>query len=546
MIKTCRRCDSQFEITKEDLKLIDKFEVGPYDLCFDCDQKRRLSFRNERNLFVRKCDGTGEKIVSIYSEDKPYKVFKSEYWYGDKWNPLDYGMPFDFKRTFFEQYRELNLKVPRIALVNLKSENSDFCNMAVGNKNCYLVFGGDFNQDCLYITLGMHNRDSMDIDYSDDNELAYMMDNSVSCYGCQFVWDSKNCNGCFFTSNCIGCTECIFCVNLRNKSYCIENKQYTKEEYLEKKKKILDGSYLQQRKNREKFLSMRDKAVTKFAHVISDENCTGDYIKNSKNCHNAFDVSYCEDVKDAIFANRSKDLFRVSLIGEGTELVFNGIAILGCQQVRFSYFVMESSNIDYSEQIISSHNLFGCNGMHAKEYCIFNKQYKKEEYFALRGKIIEHMKHTGEWGKFFPKEFSCFQYNESTAMRYFPLNRKQAEHEGFSWKVEETKSFQPQKVLIPDNIRDVQDSILQEILACGTCGKNFKVISQELSFYRKNGIPIPHMCPDCRQKERISLRNPPRLFEANCSQCGVRLVTTFDPRMKRELMCEKCFQKVIY
>ena len=33
----------------------------------------------------------------------------------------------------------------------------------------------------------------------------------------------------------------------------------------------------------------------------------------------------------------------------------------------------------------------------------------------LRDKIIEHMKKTREWGQFFPKEHSCFSYNESTA-----------------------------------------------------------------------------------------------------------------------------------
>jgi hypothetical protein len=55
-------------------------------------------------------------------------------------------------------------------------------------------------------------------------------------------------------------------------------------------------------------------------------------------------------------------------------------------------------------------NCFGCVGIKKKEYCIFNKQYTKEEYERLREKLIEHMKDTGEWGEFFPVELSaCLQ-----------------------------------------------------------------------------------------------------------------------------------------
>ena len=39
-------------------------------------------------------------------------------------------------------------------------------------------------------------------------------------------------------------------------------------------------------------------------------------------------------------------------------------------------------------------NLFGCVGLKNKHYCIFNKQYTKDEYEALVPKIIEHMKKT--------------------------------------------------------------------------------------------------------------------------------------------------------
>jgi Zn ribbon nucleic-acid-binding protein len=59
-------------------------------LCPDCRQQRRLAFRNERNLYKRKCDATGKNIISIYSPDKNIKVYNQDFWWSDKWNTMDY------------------------------------------------------------------------------------------------------------------------------------------------------------------------------------------------------------------------------------------------------------------------------------------------------------------------------------------------------------------------------------------------------------------------------------------------------------------------
>jgi hypothetical protein len=522
MQKTCRQCKSSFAIPKEDLNLYKKFETDPQDLCFDCDQKQRLCFRNERVLYNRKCDATGKNIISIYAPDSPYIVYDNEYWYGDKWDAMDYGRDFDFNRPFFEQFKELQLAVPRSPLINVQSENSDYCNMCVGNKNCYLIFGGDFNEDCLYGTLCMHNRDSLDIDYS------------------------KGCINCHFISDCVACNDCIFCVNLANKSFCIDNIQLTKEEYQKRKKEILNGSYRKQLENWQKFLKMRSGRVARYSHTLTCENCTGDYLKNCKNCQNAFDVSNSEDVRNCIFAEKAKDCFNVSLVGHESELVFNSIAIIGVSNVKFSYYIFGGANIEYSEQIISGQDLFGCEGLQHKKYCIFNKQYSKEEYFRMRAGIVEHMKKTGERGKFFPHDLSCFGHNEATGMRYYPLTKEQALKEGFKWKDEDPKNYKSQTYVIPDNIRDVSASITEETLACESCKKNFKIIAKELEFYRKQNIPVPHNCSDCRQVERFALRTPCKIYDRKCAKCSKEIKTTYAPGRQETVYCEQCYLKEVY
>ena len=81
--KVCKKCSSNFDITDFDLEFYkkvspkfnwEKFQIPAPTFCPDCRQQRRLSFRNERNLYKRKCDATEKEIISIYSPDKKYLI----------------------------------------------------------------------------------------------------------------------------------------------------------------------------------------------------------------------------------------------------------------------------------------------------------------------------------------------------------------------------------------------------------------------------------------------------------------------------------------
>ena len=108
--------------------------IPPPKLCPDCRLQRRVAWRNERFMYKRKCDATGKDIISMYPPDSPFKIYEQSVWWGDSWNALDYGRDFDFNRPFFEQSRELQLEVPRLALVNKNSKNSQFTNHSADNK----------------------------------------------------------------------------------------------------------------------------------------------------------------------------------------------------------------------------------------------------------------------------------------------------------------------------------------------------------------------------------------------------------------------------
>jgi len=545
--KICLNCKNKFEITPEEKDLYKKFDVPEEELCFKCSQTQRLAYRNERNLYSRKCDFSGEQIISAYSSDKPFKVYKSDIWYSDKWDPMEYGRDFDFSRPFFEQFYELQLAVPRLALLNVNNENSEYCNFTVGNKNCYLVFGGDYNTDVMYGTLCINNKDSLDLDYSNKNELSYFLNDSIGCYGCIYTFDSKNCNNCAFISDCTACNDCILCTNLVNKSYCIFNEQHTKEEYLKMKDEILTGGFIQLNRIFIEFKKILSQRIVKSQHMLSSENCSGDYLKNSKNCINCFDVSDSQDLRNIIFASKSKDCFNCSLLGDNTELCYGMLSTVGAYNSKFSQFVLDSSNTEYGKFIFfNCENTFGCFGLRRKKNCILNKQYSEEEFKNMRSRIIEHMKKTGEWGKFFPPKISDFAYNETVANEFTPLTEEEAKKQGYTWKKTDKKDYKKQDYKVPDLIKDVPESITNEVLACSDCGKNFKILQKELEFYKKLNLPIPQKCPDCRHKERFDMRNARSLWDRNCIRCHQGIKTTYSSERPEKVYCESCYLKEVY
>jgi len=69
---------------------------------------------------------------------------------------------------------------------------------------------------------------------------------------------------------------------------------------------------------------------------------------------------------------------------------------------------------------------------------------------------------------------------------------------------------------LPENIADIPDDILNWAIECEITKKPFRIIKEELEFYRKHNLPIPRRHPDQRHLDRMSLRNPRKLFERIC------------------------------
>ena len=95
-------------------------------------------------------------------------------------------------------------------------------------------------------------------------------------------------------------------------------------------------------------------------------------------------------------------------------------------------------------------------------------------------------------------------------------------------------------------INDTQDDITTHVLYCEATGKPYKITPQELKFYRRMCVPVPRRCPDQRQRDRVALRNPHRLWTRPCMQCSKPMQTTYSPDRPEIVHCEECYLKDIY
>ncbi len=563
MQQTCASpwCSQTFQITDDDLAFLEKVSpefngkkelIPPPTLCPECRMQRRICWRNERHLYHRTCTATGKTIISNYSPEKEFPVYEKTHWFSDQWNPLEYGRNMDFSKTFFENFRALQRVVPRFMVQQQETmENSDFCNLASNCKDCYLIFDSDFCRDCLYGNVVKHCEDCIDCSFISKCRYCYECTDCKNNHNLHYSRNCDNCSDSIFLESCRGCRSCAFSINLTNQEFVFANKKMSEQEY----RGALQNMHLQSHTHVTKYLSEFPpycaQQIHKYMQGQNNEQVSGDHIYQSKNVHQSYNIEESWDVRYCDNLITARDCMDVSSFGEKIEQMYECSTIgLNSQSCSFCFTsVVNASHLLYCDTCYTSKNCFGCVGLNRNEYCILNKQYSKEEYDELVPGIIDHMRNTGEWGEYFPASLSPFGYNETVAMEYFPLTDEEVHARGWGWHHEadgKKDSYLGPMVSIPDDIHDANDDITKQILKCEVTGKPYKIIPQELKFYREMGIPIPRKCPDQRHKERMALRNPRKLWNRECMKCGKDIQTTYAPARPEIVYCEECYLASVY
>ncbi len=546
--KICLVTGKAFTISDKQEKYCAANNIPLPDLCPEERMRQMEGMSNSVYLYNSTCAFTHKPILTSIPPNRGFTVYDVDIWNSDQWDPLAYGQDIDWNRPFFDQFAELQRKVPLSSLFVGRSTlvNSDYCNGVGYLKNCYLLFVSARNEDCLF-SFGLFGcKNVVDTLWGTDCELCFGSFHITNCYNCRFIENSSNCSDSDFLYNCQSLKHCFGCVNLINKEYCFYNQQCTKEEYERNLAAVELGSYAGIQKEKEKFKKFQASFPHKYLIGKGNEGSTGNYLDNTKDCHNCFFSYNVQDLENAIQINNAKDCIDFLGFGMNSELIYRSH---GCGDNAYNLkFCLSCFNavrdLEYCVYTNSgTHDCFGCVALKHQEFCILNKKYSKEEYFVLVERLKEHMRRTGEYGRFFPPQLSYFYYNQSEGMNYFPMSKEEANQRGFDW-LEEKPEDCVSTYATPDHIKDVKDDVLSAVLCSEKSGKKYKIIKQELDFYRRMNLPLPHTAPLERIQENLTHTAIPMLKHMNCSKCGKSIETVYDSS-QRQVYCETCYQEAI-
>ena len=144
---------------------------------------------------------------------------------------------------------------------------------------------------------------------------------------------------------------------------------------------------------------------------------------------------------------------------------------------------------------------------------------------------------------------------------------------GYAFQEPEAKNYTATKKYseLPETIGLADDSITKEIITCAHegkcthgCATAFRITKEELEFYKRMNIPLPHKCHNCRHYERIAYKNPLELWKRTCdcvgknsknavyannsahdhgeNKCGREFETSYAPEKLEIIYREHCYQ----
>ena len=543
--KQCQNCKNQFVIEPEDFEFYDKIKAVAPKTCPDCRQQKRLAFWPFAKFNKRKCDLSGEKIISIYPSNAHFPVYKSSNWNSDAWELpfLDY----DASKNFFEQLYGLQKKSPKPHQFGINNQNCDYCDDVWDSKNCYLCRSLANCENLSYSYRTINCRDSYDLTYCYDSELSYDCSYCFKLYNVKYAFDSRDSFDSAFLYDCRNVRNCFMCWNLRNKEYHILNQPYSKEAYFEKLKEYNLNSWSTVqflKKNFEK--KIKEEAVHKNNFNTKIINSVGNYLSECKNCKNSYFLEKSENCSYYFRGAMNKDIFDSAGVYKG-ELAYDVNQMTEIYNMKYSNYCTNCRDSEYLDSCMGCENCFGCVGLKNKSYSILNKQYSKEDYYDLIAKIKKTMEADGSYGEFFPNKMAHGGYNLSLSGIFFSKTEEEAKRMGYNW--EELEDTDVSKLTISPFIDDISaagDEIIGKVFMCEETGRPFNLKQEEIEFYKKRSIPLPHHYPDVRTKHRIKNLFCIKPVNIKCVFCQKNIISYYPQEWEyKKIACEECYLREV-
>ena len=547
-VKICVDCKNEFEIDSGDLNLYEKVGLKIPEQCFFCRLKQYAAFWVFGKFRKGVSNLSGESLITVLPSTARYPIYKSHEWWGDAWNPIDFGQDYDPSKPFFEQLKELQEKIPHPHQVGKNNTNCDWCDDIWFSRNCYLTRAAFKCENLSYGYRVIGSKDSFDL------TLSFNLQNSYDCLECHdsfnlsFSENSRDCIDSYFLYDCRNCQNCFMCWNLRNKRYFIRNKQYTKDQYEKEIKNIKLNSHKELKFLKDEYNNiLKNLAVHRENFNLKTTNSTGNYLTNCDKCINVFAYEDSQNCRNQLRGLSNKDC--IDQMG-----IFGTTEISGSNSCVYYSYGMKNSNwssgrySEYLEICDEVEYCFGCIGLRKKKYCILNKQYSKEEYEKLKAQIINDIEKKGEYGKFLPYTMGLCPYNLSVAILYFPeVKKEEILQKGGYWSEDDLSSQNGMSSLdLPDSINDTGKDITVIALICPETKYRFNVSEAEYEFHKRKGFALPRTHFDLRMLKRARKTATLKSYPSRCFYCQKDIMAYYPPGWGYgKIACEECYKQNI-
>lgn len=133
----------------------------------------------------------------------------------------------------------------------------------------------------------------------------------------------------------------------------------------------------------DQYRELRDSVPLPALNNIYSSNLNSEYVNMCsyvKNCYLCFNTDFTEDSSFSCYLEQSKRCLDVDH-GLQCELCYDSIGLYKCYNVKYSANLDDCIDVWFSRDLKNCSNCFGCVNLRGKQYCIWNEQKTKDEYF---------------------------------------------------------------------------------------------------------------------------------------------------------------------
>ena len=76
---------------------------------------------------------------------------------------------------------------------------------------------------------------------------------------------------------------------------------------------------------------------------------------------------------------------------------------------------------------------------------------------------------------------------------------------------------------------------------CKNCSSEFSITDKDVEFFSGFNLPVPKLCPSCREQERLAFRNERYYYQHICALCKKPIIAVYDPKITKNVYCHSCW-----